>query len=156
MNAELTAENKPAYTRKVSIHIRTPRPAACGTHEDERCVQVLVILLRILSVKHVGLFAIYGEKVGGWIVSSQRFEELLQGGMEAICGFKCSIPALVVVAWDRRTILDRAGRPQALALAFCLEREVPLLALMWEESLTFGVHRPAPNSPKCYDPSTSM
>jgi len=89
MNAELTAENKPAYTgEKLAFTVGLRVQRTCGTHEDKGCVQVLIILLRVLSVKHVGLFAIYGEKVGAWIVHSQWFEELLQGGMETICGFQ--------------------------------------------------------------------
>ena len=81
MNVELTAENRPAC-------VTFGFSDQCGygntrTYEDEGCVQVLVVLLRIVSVKLFGLSAVYGEEVGSGIVDSEGFEELLEGGMEA-------------------------------------------------------------------------
>ena len=65
MNAELTAENNPAYAREKSaftVGLRVQR--TYGTYEDKGCVQILIVLFRMLSVEHVRFLAIYGEKVG--------------------------------------------------------------------------------------------
>jgi hypothetical protein len=57
-----------------------------GRLEDKGRVQVLVVLFRVIPVKFSRFFAVYGEKVGPGIVGPQRFEEFLEGGMEAGSG----------------------------------------------------------------------
>ena len=52
------------------------------THKDKGCVQVLVILFRVVSVELVGLLAINGEEVGAGIVGPQWVEELFEGGVD--------------------------------------------------------------------------
>ena len=83
MKAELTAENKPACVPLNSVLSADGRNKT--TDEDEGCVQVLVILLRVIAVKLSGLPAVDGEEVGSGIVGPQRFEELFEGGVEAGC-----------------------------------------------------------------------
>jgi len=73
MNAELTAENNPAYAREKSVftvELRVQR--TCRTHEDRECVQVLIILLRVLTLGQTRRTPrVYGKKVGAWDVRSQ-------------------------------------------------------------------------------------
>ena len=54
-----------------------------------------------------------------------------------------SIPSSVAIGRDGRTILDRAERPRAPALAFCLKGEVPLPTLMWRDRVKFNLRRPS-------------
>ena len=113
MNAELTAENRPACVPPGSVF-----GADCGnktTDEDEGRVQVLVVLFRVISVKLSRLSAVDSEKVGSGIVGPQWFEEVFEGGMEA--GFGCQL-RLAVTAIERtgRTISDLSVRPLALVV----------------------------------------
>ena len=86
MNAELTAEKRPAYTRPDSVS--STGSATETTDEDEGCVQVLVVLFRVISVKLSGFPAVYREKVGPRVISPQRVEEFFEGGMEAGIGYQ--------------------------------------------------------------------
>ena len=52
-------------------------------HKNEGRIEILVIFLGIVSVKFGGLLAIDSEKIGAGIVSSQWFEEFLEGRMKA-------------------------------------------------------------------------
>ena len=52
MNAELTAENSPAYTPSDSV--LSTEIWNQTTDEYEGCVQVLVVLFRVISVKLSG------------------------------------------------------------------------------------------------------
>jgi len=53
------------------------------TDENERCVQVLVILSGVIPVEFFRFFAVHGEEVGARVIGSQRVEEFLEGGLEA-------------------------------------------------------------------------
>jgi len=53
------------------------------THKDEGCIQVLIVLPGIISVKLFRFSAVYGEEVGLGVVGSEGFKEVLEGGMEA-------------------------------------------------------------------------
>jgi hypothetical protein len=81
MNAELTAENRPACVPPGS----TPRKEYehSMTYEDEGRVQVLVILSRVISIKLFRFPPINGEEVGPRVASPEWVEKLLEGGMEA-------------------------------------------------------------------------
>ena len=84
MNAELTAENRPACIALGSTfggedEIRT-------THEDKRSVQVLVVFSRIIPVKLSRFPAVHCIEVGSRVVGSQRIEEFFEGGMQAVWG----------------------------------------------------------------------
>jgi hypothetical protein len=57
------------------------------THEDEGCVQVLVVFVRIVPVKFSRFPPVHSEKVSLGIVGPQRLEELFEGGMEAVLGY---------------------------------------------------------------------
>ena len=78
MRAELTAENKPAYTMEEELVFTVEVRVQCAykTHEDKGGVQI-IILPRVLSVKHIRFLMIYNEKVGAWVVRTQCLEELL-------------------------------------------------------------------------------
>jgi hypothetical protein len=129
MKAELTAEK-----RLACIHLNPASVPAGGgnqtTDEDEGRVQVLVALFRVISVKLSRFFAVHGEEVGSGIVGPQRFEEFLEGGMEAGSdvrdGYDCSRQSNGTV----RTTLDLSGRPLALASGALLPhvRTSPLVA----------------------------
>ena len=82
MNAELTAENRPACMP--SNLVFSLGSGNRTTHKDEGRVQVLVILFRIASVKLIGLLAVDGKEVCAGIIGPQRIEELFENGMEAI------------------------------------------------------------------------
>jgi len=56
------------------------------THENEGCVQVLVILSGVIPVEFFRFFAVHGEEVGTRVVGPQRVEEFLEGGVEAGSG----------------------------------------------------------------------
>ena len=107
MKAELTAENRPAYSSQTLVMRPTAHRGRRRTHEDEGGVEILVILLRVFSVKLVGFLAIDCEEVGAWIAGPQRLEELFEGGMEAMVGV---ISALMIIGGDGRTTSSRAGR----------------------------------------------
>ena len=55
-------------------------------HEDERCVEIFIVLSRVISVKVCRFLAVCGEEVGTGIVGSQWFKKLLKGEMEAVLG----------------------------------------------------------------------
>jgi len=81
MNAELTAENRPAWLpSEISTEGIYRNQIA---YEDERRVEILVVLPCVVSVKFVGLFAVDGEEVGAGIIGSQWLEEFFEGGVEA-------------------------------------------------------------------------
>jgi len=54
-----------------------------ATDENERRVQVLVILSGIVPVNFSRFSAVHGEEVGTRVVGPQRIEEFLEGGVEA-------------------------------------------------------------------------
>ena len=82
MNAELTAEKRPACVPPDLVF--SAEGGDMTTHEDERRhLEILVILLRVVSVEFVGLLMIDGEEVCAGIAGPQRIKELLEGGMEA-------------------------------------------------------------------------
>jgi hypothetical protein len=92
MNAELTAENRPACAPPNSV------PSAVAhrnkrAHEDKGSVQVLVVLPRIIPVKLSRFPAVHGEKVGPQVIGPQRIEEFFEGGLEAAvqghCPYSC-------------------------------------------------------------------
>ena len=81
MNAELTAENRPACEFPGSVF-----SAECGnsmTHENEGRIQVLIVLPCVIFVKLFRFPPINGEEVGPQVVGPQWVEELLEGRMEA-------------------------------------------------------------------------
>jgi len=82
MKAELTAENRPACVSPDSAFSKGHRNET--TNEDEGCIQVLVILFRVIAVKFRRFSAVCGEEVGSGIVGPQRFKELFEGRMEAV------------------------------------------------------------------------
>ena len=55
-------------------------------HEDERCVEIFIVLPRVISVKVCRFPAVCGEEVGTGIVGPQRFKKFLEGEMEAGSG----------------------------------------------------------------------
>ena len=81
MNAELTAENRPACVSPSSAFRKEYEHSI--THEDKRCVQVLVILPGVILIKLFGFPPIKGKEVGPRVASPQWVEEFLEGGMEA-------------------------------------------------------------------------
>ena len=58
MNAEVTAENRPACHRRQHTSART----VCETHEDQGGVQILVVLLHKILVVLLGLLGIVLEE----------------------------------------------------------------------------------------------
>ena len=81
MNAELTVENRPAWA--ASDLVFSMERGNRTTHEDEGCVQILVVLFRVIPVKFCRFPTVYGEEVGPQVIGPQRVEELFEGGMEA-------------------------------------------------------------------------
>ena len=77
MNAELTAEKRPACVSPDLVF--SAEGGNMATHEDEGRVEILVVLPRIVSVKLVGLLTIDGEEVGAGIIGPQWVEELFEG-----------------------------------------------------------------------------
>ena len=53
------------------------------TDENERCVQVLVVLSGVIPVEFFRFSAVHGEEVGTRVVSPQWVEEFFEGGLEA-------------------------------------------------------------------------
>jgi len=84
MNAELTAENRPAFPSLISVS--STKGGNRTTHEDEGRVQVFVILFRVVPVKLSRFPAIHSEEVGTRVIGSQRVEEFFEGGMETGTG----------------------------------------------------------------------
>ena len=82
MNAELTAENRPACMP--SNLVSSLSSGNCATHKDEGRVQVLVTLFRIASVKLIGLLAVDGKEVCAGVVGPQRIEELFENELETV------------------------------------------------------------------------
>ena len=68
------------------------------TYENEGGVEVLVVLLRIVSVKLVGLLSIDGKEVGAGIIGSQWLEELFEGGVEARKSGRRGLPSRDIIA----------------------------------------------------------
>ena len=56
--------------------------------EDEGGVQVLVVLPGVISVELFRFSAVHSEEVGSGIVGPEGFNELLEGGVEAV-GLGC-------------------------------------------------------------------
>ena len=81
MNAELTAENRPAYVLPGSASSTEYRDPT--TYEDEGRVQVVVVFTRVIFIKLFGLLLINSEEVGPQVIGPQWIEEFLKGGMEA-------------------------------------------------------------------------
>ena len=72
MNAELTAENRPACVRPNSVWSTTYGDQR--THENEGSIQVLVVLARIILVKLSGFSAVHGEKIGSRVIGPRGIE----------------------------------------------------------------------------------
>ena len=83
MNAELTAENRPACVLPGSVS--SMKYGNRTTYEDKGCVQILVVLPCIISVELFRFPSIDSEEVGPRVLSSEWIEELLKGRMEAGC-----------------------------------------------------------------------
>ena len=67
MNAELTAENRPACVPPEWVFsVGDGNPT---THKDEGRVQVLVVLFRIVSVEFSRFSAVDGEEVGPRVIA---------------------------------------------------------------------------------------
>jgi len=81
MNAELTAENRPACVAFESM--TSAEYGNTQTHKDEGRVQVLIVLPGIVPVKFFRFFAVCSEEVVSRIVGPEGFKELLEGEMEA-------------------------------------------------------------------------
>ena len=81
MNAELTAEKRPACRPSGSVLITEYRNRR--TDEDKGRIQVLVILFRVISIKLSRFPAVDCEEVCPGVIGPQRVEEFLEGGMEA-------------------------------------------------------------------------
>ena len=62
INAELTAENRPACTPSDSVFDGVGGNQK--TDKDEGCVQILVVLLGVIAVKFPGFLAVHGKEVG--------------------------------------------------------------------------------------------
>jgi len=54
-----------------------------NAYEDERRVEIFIVLPRVISVKVCRFPAVCSEEVGPGIVGPQWFKELLEGMMEA-------------------------------------------------------------------------
>ena len=113
MNAELTAENKPACS---SSSISAKRMYSDRiAHEDERRVEIFIVFPRVISVKICRFLAVCCEEVGTRIISPQRFKKFLEGEMEA--GSECQHGlAVMVIQCTERTIPDLFEQPRGLAL----------------------------------------
>jgi len=72
MNAELTAENRPACARPSSVSSTTYGKQ--GAHEDEGSIQVLVVLARIIPVKLSGFPAVHGANIGSRVIGPRGIE----------------------------------------------------------------------------------
>ena len=80
MNAELTAEKRPACAAPGSAF-----GSGYGNqvaHKDEGCIQVLIVFLCVISVKFSRLLAIHCKKVGPRVIGLERIEEFFESGME--------------------------------------------------------------------------
>ena len=110
MNAELTAENRPACVPPVSA-FRTGHKKNT-IHEDEGCVQVLVVFLRVIPVKFCRFPAVYSEEVGSQVIGSQRIEEFFESRMEAESVDRSVSDGMTVTKkrWIGRTTLDLYGQ----------------------------------------------
>jgi len=53
-------------------------------HEDERRVEIFVVLLRVVPVKLVGFPPVDRKEVGTGVIGPEWFEEFLESRMEAI------------------------------------------------------------------------
>ena len=132
MNAELTAENRPAYICQKSASCA--QDGSKATHEDERCVQIFVVLLCVIPVKVFGFLAIDGEEIGSVIIGPQRFDELFEGRMEAASRGQRQRD-------DRgrrivHTTSDRAGL--LWVLAFAVPLDLPVAEVVFVPSCTMG------------------
>ena len=99
MNAELTAENRPACVipgLAFSTGCRNLR-----TYKDERRVQVFVVLSSVISVELFGFSAVHGKEVGPRVIGPQWIEELLEGRIEAGYCEISDILAMTMVGWIR-------------------------------------------------------
>ena len=110
MNAELIAENRPAWMPPGSLFGRGLNPDA--THEDKRCVQVPVVLLGIFTVKLSGFPAVYGEEVGTRVIGPEWIEEFFEDRLKATAWGDHRYPSNDGIRCGDH--LDRAGLSQAL------------------------------------------
>ena len=55
-----------------------------GTHEDERGIEVSVVLYYVIAVKLLTFLAINGEEDAAGTVGPQQSEELIQGGVDIV------------------------------------------------------------------------
>ena len=105
MNAELTAENRPAWVRfGVSVQYGDKNRT---THENEGCVQILVILFHVISVKTTRLPAVHSEKsVRESLVLRGSKNSLRADWMLVRCQLRLTATAM---QWGGRTTLDLSG-----------------------------------------------
>ena len=82
MKAELTAENRPACSTPPDSAVSTGDVNQM-TDEDERRVQVLVVLFRVITIKLSRFSTVYSKEVGSGILGPQRFDKLFEGRVEA-------------------------------------------------------------------------
>jgi len=99
-------------------------------HKDERRVQVLVVLIRIISVEFSRLPSVDGKKVGTGIIGPQRLKELFEGRMEAVSRVR-NAPGGSYSVSNQRTTSGPVGPGSVLVLAvpfdFPLEVEAGFL-----------------------------
>ena len=86
MNAELTAENSPAYTLPDSV--LSTESGNRTTDEDEGRVQVLVVFFRVISIKLSRFPTVYREEVCPGVICPERVEEFFESRMEAWMGYQ--------------------------------------------------------------------
>ena len=82
MNAELTAENRPACAPLYSVLSTAYENQT--TYEDKGSIQVFVVLPRAIPIKSFGFRSVYGEKVGSRVIDPQRIEEFFESGVETV------------------------------------------------------------------------
>ena len=91
MNAELTAENRPACVLPGSAS--STKYGNPTTYQNEGSVQVFVVLPCIISVEFLRFPPVHGEEVDPRAIGPQWIEEFFEGGMEAGWNFSASAMA---------------------------------------------------------------
>ena len=114
MKAELTAENRPACVPPASVCSAHSRKKT--TDENKGCVQVFVVLFRVVAIKLSGFSAVHSEEVRPGVIGPQRLEILSESRMEAGSGCQQPDVAVAVTEWTGRTTLDLSERPSALVV----------------------------------------
>ena len=130
MNAELTAENRPAWMPQGSVIGRELDSDA--THKDKGSVQVIVVLLDIVAIKLFRFLAVYGKEVGARVIGPQWSEEFFEGRPEAVTWV--IVYVLAIAEQGVRTTLNQAGSLQAVGSLLEVVTEVvpSLVTTGWE------------------------